>query len=869
MRRTITTTIITLSFLLGLALWSVGRGAKAKAASAATSATSSFKASTAQIDITPSNNGFPRMFLAGLASRSTDNPGLGTYPGDPGLSARAIAFDDGSYGSCGGNIKVIVTADILGFTRQMRQAILMEVASRYGLPAGNLLLSATHTHNGPVLTDNLDPRVSYPGFSTDGITGSADLVIVDNYTNWLKTAIVNLIGTAINGLPTAPQVTLSYGAGTADIGTNRIGIGIEDNDVPVLAVRSVSNNSLVAVIFGYACHPVVAGIAASHNYYYHPDFPGLARASLETGNPGTMAFFIQGAAGDINPDPADIYGQGNSLATAVQNILSGGAMQPVSGSILTEVRDVTLPLNMDPNDPTHQQLRAKYDNIRNITANASWERHANQMIAQIDANTLPVNENWPVAVWHFGTNNSLVLAALGGEVVSGYALALKSQFAGELGNKLWVAAYSNEVPGYIPSTQVWDLANYEAGWSDVPDGGQFVSSFGNSQMFYGWAAPLKRGDGVTPGVEAIVLANTTSLIQNLPPAAGSTGVVITLNGANPMTVQCATGFTDPGATAVDSCAGVRPVTAAGSVNTSVPGSYTITYSANDGNGHTATRTRTVNVVDTIAPTLTLNGANPMTVQCTTGFTDPGATATDGCAGARPVTATGSVNTAVPGSYTITYTASDVAGNTATRTRTVNVVDTIAPVISCPANIIAYLPLNSTATSMNVSYTVTASDTCGSATVTTSIASGSAFPVGTTTVTATANDGRGNTSSCSFTVTVSYNFSGFFQPVDNLPTVNSVNAGQAIPVKFSLSGNKGLNIFAAGYPVSQQIACSSGSPTDDIEETVTAGASSLSYDATTDQYKYVWKTDKAWKGRCRKLVLKFNDGSTREALFQFK
>jgi hypothetical protein len=117
--------------------------------------------------------------------------------------------------------------------------------------------------------------------------------------------------------------------------------------------------------------------------------------------------------------------------------------------------------------------------------------------------------------------------------------------------------------------------------------------------------------------------------------------------------------------------------------------------------------------------------------------------------------------------------------------------------------------------------------------------------------------------------VRYNFSGFFQPVDNLPTVNTVNAGQAIPVKFSLSGNKGLAIFAAGYPVSQQIACSSGAPTSEIEQTVTAGGSSLSYDATADQYSYVWKTDKAWKGTCRKLVLKFIDGSTREALFQFK
>jgi hypothetical protein len=283
----------------------------------------------------------------------------------------------------------------------------------------------------------------------------------------------------------------------------------------------------------------------------------------------------------------------------------------------------------------------------------------------------------------------------------------------------------------------------------------------------------------------------------------------------------------------------------------------------------ASSSATVTVGDSLPPVITLNGANPMTVQCSTGFTDPGATAVDSCSGPRPVTATNNINLSLPGSYTVTYSATDTQGNTATATRTVNVVDTTAPVISCPANITTYLPLNSTATSKNVSFTVTATDTCGSATVTTSQASGSAFPVGTTTVTATATDGAGNQASCSFTVTVLYNFTGFFQPVDNLPTVNSVNAGQSIPVKFSLSGNKGLNIFAAGYPLSQAIACNFTGNASDIEETVTAGSSSLSYDAATDIYTYVWKTDKAWKGTCRQLIVRLNDGTDHIAHFKFK
>jgi uncharacterized delta-60 repeat protein len=117
--------------------------------------------------------------------------------------------------------------------------------------------------------------------------------------------------------------------------------------------------------------------------------------------------------------------------------------------------------------------------------------------------------------------------------------------------------------------------------------------------------------------------------------------------------------------------------------------------------------------------------------------------------------------------------------------------------------------------------------------------------------------------------LTYAFSGFFSPVDNLPTVNLVSAGRAIPVKFSLGGDQGLDVFADGYPRSQQIACDSSAPVDGVEETLTAGRSSLAYDAASDIYTYVWKTEKAWAGTCRQLVLKFDDGSFQRANFKFR
>jgi DNA-binding beta-propeller fold protein YncE len=224
-----------------------------------------------------------------------------------------------------------------------------------------------------------------------------------------------------------------------------------------------------------------------------------------------------------------------------------------------------------------------------------------------------------------------------------------------------------------------------------------------------------------------------------------------------------------------------------------------------------------------------------------------------------------------GTHTITLTVTDTGGGSDTDDVVVTVQDTLAPNISCPANVVVNLPPNSTDTSMVVNYpAVTATDSCSSSvTVNSTPASGSVFPIGSTTVNATADDGAGHISNCSFTVTVQYDFAGFFQPVDNLPTLNIVQAGRAIPVRFSLSGNKGLGIFAPGSPSSGTIECNSSDPATVLEETVTAGSSSLSYDPSADQYIYVWKTDQAWAGTCRQLVVQLNDGSIHSANFKFK
>lgn len=304
------------------------------------------------------------------------------------------------------------------------------------------------------------------------------------------------------------------------------------------------------------------------------------------------------------------------------------------------------------------------------------------------------------------------------------------------------------------------------------------------------AARLVRVVDTTP--PSIALSNTAGFVPETAQVTvtnddGTTSVVTeTILVA---TVECHTSFTLPTASATDSCAGnTVTVTTAGAVDVDTPGVYDLVYTATDASGNDADSRVRVKVVDTVKPVITLNGPSTMSLLRTSPFTDPGATAADGCAGPVPVTVSGAVDTNVAGVYTLTYNATDPSGNAAdpvTRTVTVYV----------------------------------------------------------------------------------YTFTGFFSPINN-SAINQANAGRSIPVKFSLSGYQGMGIMAAGSPFSQQVTCGSTNVTD-LQETGTAGSSSLSYDASSDQYHYVWKTESSWAGTCRVLTVKLDDGSTHTANFKFK
>ena len=121
---------------------------------------------------------------------------------------------------------------------------------------------------------------------------------------------------------------------------------------------------------------------------------------------------------------------------------------------------------------------------------------------------------------------------------------------------------------------------------------------------------------------------------------------------------------------------------------------------------------------------------------------------------------------------------------------------------------------------------------------------------------------------SVTYKVQYKFSGFFAPVDNPPTVNTVKAGSTVPLKWSLNG-----VTATSTLVSVQwkaIDCGALTGTEDpVAESTTTGGTTFRYDATAGQFIYNLATEAGWAGACKQAVVTLDDGSTHAANFKFK
>ena len=182
------------------------------------------------------------------------------------------------------------------------------------------------------------------------------------------------------------------------------------------------------------------------------------------------------------------------------------------------------------------------------------------------------------------------------------------------------------------------------------------------------------GDTLTAGVigGGATLTDSAALetyLSTLMPQAP----YITLNGSATINHEQATSYVDAGATATDVIDESVTVTITGSVDSDTAGVYGLSYSATDSEGNVSRiLNRIVTVADTTAPVITLAGDAALDIEQGATYSDAGATATDTVDGSVTVVTTGSVDTATAGTYTLTYTATDNAGNVATKTRAVTV-----------------------------------------------------------------------------------------------------------------------------------------------------------------------------------------------------
>jgi hypothetical protein len=293
-----------------------------------------------------------------------------------------------------------------------------------------------------------------------------------------------------------------------------------------------------------------------------------------------------------------------------------------------------------------------------------------------------------------------------------------------------------------------------------------------------------------------------------------------------------------GATAKDLVSGELPVTCTPpSGSTFALGLNTVTCTATDAAGNKGTASFTIEVQDQTKPTVTVPADVTAEATGPTGATVDymGVTAIDDVDGPLTATCTKASGTVFPlGTTTVTCSATDKAGNTGDNTFTVTVRDTTAPNLTVSA---ARSATATSAAGAAVTYTAaTATDLVdGSVTASCDRASGSVFPLGTTTVVCMATDKAGNTGRESFTVTVTAAWSGVLQPV-NADGSSIFKLGSTVPVKFQLTGaSAGITDLGARLYLKRIGAGATGTVLEAVSTSSATSGNLFRYDATSGQY----------------------------------
>ncbi len=395
-----------------------------------------WSAGTARVKITPESN----LWMAGYAAR--------TKPSDGSIHdlwAKALVLQDAS-----GKKSLLITTDILGYTKAVSDRIRQTLSERHHLDNSQIILSGSHTHSGPVLENALIDI--YP-------MDTAETLKVKQYTAQFEARILQVADAAMQSLQ---PVTLFSQNGIARFQVNRRNNnagtilisselkGPSDYAVPVIKVVN-SEHEIIAIIFGYACHPTVLD-----GYQWSGDYPGFAQLELEKNFPNANALFFLGAAGDQNPLPrrsvplAQQYGK--ELAAAVERVLAED-MKPLSPTLQTAYSEIDLRFSRLPTEPELARLAANSTDYS--------QRWAVRMLHKVrQKEPLMASYPYPIQAWHIGEQP---LVSLGGEVTVEYALKIKELF----GYNTFVLAYANDVMGYIPSLKVLREGGYEGETSQM------------------------------------------------------------------------------------------------------------------------------------------------------------------------------------------------------------------------------------------------------------------------------------------------------------------------------------------------------------------------------------------------------------------
>ena len=410
---------------------------------AETNAADDWRAGVAVTVITPAKP----MMLAGFGSRTRPAEGKATE-----LHAKALALQDAH-----GTRLVIITTDLIGIPRPLRERVESRVKQRFHLPPASLLMNASHTHCGPEL--------QMTETALEELSEERKELTID-YCRRLENALVELVGDVLGDCTPA---RLSYSHARAGFAMNRRlknpdpqgepylnhpnPAGPVDHDVPVLQVVWKAS-SRRAILFGYACHNTTLYVNQ-----YAGDYAGYAQSFLERDHRGTTALFLNGCGGDQNGYPRGTVElsrrHGRTLATAVEAALQN-RQTTLRGPLTVALERVQIAYQAPP---TRKQLEAYLAGSPAPFKDYELSRtHAGRLLRQIkQGNKLRTSYDYPVQTVRLG--NQLILVALAGETVVDYSLRLKRELKGRAA--VWVSGYNNDVFAYIPSRRLLAEGGYE------------------------------------------------------------------------------------------------------------------------------------------------------------------------------------------------------------------------------------------------------------------------------------------------------------------------------------------------------------------------------------------------------------------------